>query len=203
MIKGIRYFLLTVLSLSFLEMEVSAMMEENEDSNDNCRYIKATLSNKKPTSSTKKGKNKKHKDKKYKDWISYEGSWCPLPFNKFRGDKSLRTPDISSIEIPIDGIYTIIAAYHWRIKSGFFYNSNAVVRTDTYTEPATAISINTPENFSNCYLVHRIHEGGCVQGTLNYTDRFIKGDKIMLSIKGFKDAEYYRNNFFLQVKKIN
>ena len=133
----------------------------------------------------------------YETWADYEWQqhqdyvWRSITFNEIAGDEELRSSNLSRVEIPVAGIYTVIAAYHWH-------------STDRWTAPETAIAINTPENSGNCYLVHHLLPNGCAQkGTLNYTDHFKKGDKIMLSIKGYEGAEYFLNDFLLRVKKIN
>lgn len=128
------------------------------------------------------------------DWSPYtEVTWKPMKFDNCEGDERLGK-NLSTIEIPESGLYSLYAHYAWRAN----LNGNMA----TYT----SIAINNPENgyLEKSFVKH--HLIAPRQEEMNGLSRnFLlnKGDKVMVSIYGHPNAEYYLGHFQFEIEKIN
>lgn len=123
-------------------------------------------------------------------WISYsEAIWKPITFNQFSGSECLRG-NLSIIELPEDGVYSLCAHYYWRAINGS-------------TAPYTAISLNDPTTHDGIWIAqHHLNQNFVVYDCLNRVQRFKQGDKVMVSVYGQPNAEYHLNGFKFHIEKL-
>ena len=133
------------------------------------------------------------------DWAPYiNANWTPVTFTVFKRDSNERFEgedilqrNLSTIEIPEDGEYSLLTHYYWRSNS------------KGATAPYTGIAINTPTNMNGCYKQHHLLLPHCVDsGSLNRTTYLHKGEKVMVSIFGQPNAEYYLGGFSFEIEKL-
>jgi hypothetical protein len=126
---------------------------------------------------------------KHTDWVPYTTSgWLPVTFNLFEGDDRLRG-NLSTIIIPEDGSYSLYTHYCWRANA---HGSTA---------PYTAIAINNPNNIDNYFVFHHLAANYSTMGGLSRDVRLKAGDKVMVSIQGSPNAEYFLGHFQFNIEK--
>jgi hypothetical protein len=122
-------------------------------------------------------------------WIPYPDSvWKIMSFDQFSGNQSLRS-NLSEINIPEDGVYSISTRYCFR--------SNQNGSSLSYT----AICIDRPESVEEIRTHHTIiyHAD---EGMLNLIRSLTRGQKVMVIIFGHSNAEYAPSNCTLYIEKI-
>ncbi len=123
------------------------------------------------------------------DWVPYTTSgWLPVTFNRFEGDERLRG-NLSTIIIPEDGFYSLYTHYCWRANA---HGSSA---------PYTAIAIGNPNNIDNYFVFHHLAANYSTMGGLSRDVRLKAGDKVMVSIQGSPNAEYFLGHFQFNIEK--
>lgn len=145
-----------------------------------------------PTKLKARYRNSNSKDPK-SDWKPYTtvSEWKPITFSdsEFNGDERLRG-NLSTIEIPESGVYSLFASYYWRAS----VNGDAA--------PYTAIAINSPSNHQNYFVQHHIAKNYIASGGINRVTRLERGEKVMVSIYGHINAEYFLPHFQFDIEKI-
>ncbi len=123
------------------------------------------------------------------DWQPYTNtSWAPVVFTWFEGDEKLKG-NMSIIEIPEDGVYSLYTICRWAAKNG-------------RATPETAIKLNKSitEGF---YFSRNTIENGCeASHSINRVTRLKKGETVMVSILGDPNALYFLGHFHFQIEKI-
>jgi len=126
----------------------------------------------------------------HSNWMPYTATgWSPVTFTHFEGDEPLRG-NLSTIEIPEGGMYSLTASYFWRA------NNNGS------TAPYTAIAINNPGNIGNDFVHHHRAQGFGDKGSIKKDVRLRQGDRVMVSIQGSPNAEYFLGHFQFNIEKL-
>lgn len=215
MIKNIKCFLLIFVVLGFLQLETSAMEDERGDRNATLIRLAyrgiidwSEETNNKVNALTRENENLrkkvnalqeqlnpsrpvkaifKHSDAKWKPYVTT--GFAPVTFNLFEGDERLKG-NLSTIEIPEDGVYSLFATYCWKANA----NGSAM--------PCTAISIDNPGNVI-CLVQHHLAPGFSEKSILNRVTHLNKGNKVMVSIFGQPNAEHFLACFQFEIEKLH
>lgn len=175
--------------INSLQAKIDPLLKENETLSRKVGELQEQLNPSKYLKATLVSYNKS-------EWRPYTtpGSYVPITFEKFVGeDKRMKGENDSFIRIPEDGLYSLYAHY-------CCHATNAGP-----TAPYTCIMINTPSDGSNLnyFVHHHLAPGYEASDGLNRIIRLKKDDRVMLSVWGSPNAEYYLANFQLEVEKIH
>ncbi len=166
-----------------LQQKMNPLIQENENLNNEIRELKEKIKPFKPLKAVLK-----HQPS---EWELYTNViWTPVPFNIFEGDDALKGENVSMVEIPENGVYSLLAHTCWKARG----NESAVY---------TAIARNDPGNFIGHYDYYPIFALHSTLITLTRVTRLSKGDKVMVSIIGSPNAEYWLGEFQFNIEKIN
>ncbi len=123
------------------------------------------------------------------DWEPYTNtSWAPVVFNWFEGDEKLKG-NMSIIEIPEDGVYSLYTICRWAAKNG-------------RATPETAIKLNNSITEGFYFSRNTIEDGFESSHSINRVTHLKKGETVMVSILGDPNALYFLGHFHFQIEKI-
>lgn len=122
-------------------------------------------------------------------WVPYrESSWKAFQFDSVDGN--IEQDLLSAFIIPEDGVYSLRVHYCWRSAKDF---------AGSYT----GIAINNCQEVKSFAHHHLFKTEEQVHNELNFTTHLKKGEKVMTSILGHPNVEYYSGNFQFYIEKIN
>ncbi len=166
-----------------LQQKMNPLIQENENLNKKICELQEKIKPFKPLKAVLK-----HQPT---EWELYTNViWTPVPFNIFEGDEELKGENLSMVEIPEDGVYSLLAHTCWKARG----DESAVY---------TSIARNDPGNFIGHYDYYPIFPLHSTLITLTRVTRLKKGEKVMVSIIGSPNAEYWLGEFQFNIEKIN
>ncbi len=122
-------------------------------------------------------------------WFPYcDSLWKLFSFDSMEGN--IEQASSSAFIIPEDGVYSLRVHYCWRSAKG-------------YAGACTGISINNDQNVKSHAHHHMAKEGDQTEDELHFTTHLKKGEKVMTSILGHQNVEYFSGEFKFYIEKIN